>query len=171
MNKLVIQNIIRALVLIFFQISVLNNVYLGGYANVFLYILFVFMLPTSMSKVAILFISFFAGLSVDVFSSSLGIHAFSATLMGFVKVMFADNMLVKRDNTEIDTPSVKNVPISTYSAYTILLTFVYSFSYYMIESFLIDDIFNILIRTALTTIVSYLLIISCEFLFLAKKKR
>ena len=60
MNKLIIQNIIRGLALVFFQVSVLNNIYLGGYVNPFLYILFILMLPVGMPKVGMIFLSFLA---------------------------------------------------------------------------------------------------------------
>ena len=171
MNKLIIQNIIRGLALVFFQVSVLNNIYLGGYVNPFLYILFILMLPVGMPKVGMIFLSFLAGLFVDLFSSTLGLHTFAATLIGFLRVIFADNILTKREKIEIDEPSIKNIPFSTYTVYVLLLTFVYSLSYYIMESFLLSDTFLIIIRAVLSTIVTYLLIISCEYLFLGRKKK
>ncbi|MBR3939894.1 MAG: rod shape-determining protein MreD [Bacteroidales bacterium] len=171
MNRLVIQNVIRGLVLIFFQVMVLNNIYLGGYVNPFLYILFILMLPVGMPKAALIFLSFLAGFFVDLFSSTLGMHTFSATLIGFLRVVLADNILTKREKIMIDVPSIKNIPFSTYTAYVVLLTFVYSLSYYIIESFLISDMLLIIIRAVLSTAVTYLMIISCEFLFMGRKKK
>ena len=67
MNRLVIQNVIRGLVLIFFQVMVLNNIYLGGYVNPFLYILFILMLPVDLQcvMVARVFISITGAISFD----------------------------------------------------------------------------------------------------------
>ena len=98
-------------------------------------------------------------------------HTFAATLIGFLRVIFADNILTKREKIEIDEPSIKNIPFSTYTVYVMLLTFVYSLSYYIMESFLLSDTFLIIIRAVLSTIVTYLLIISCEYLFLGRKKK
>lgn len=171
MNKIVLQNIIRFVVLIFFQISVLNNIYLGGYVNLFLYILFILMLPTYLPKNVIILISFATGFIVDIFSTTLGLHTFSATLIGFSRVVFADKILTKGDNVEIDTPSIRTISPSVYSAYAIILTFIYCFFYYLIESFSLHDILNLLIRTVLSTIVTYLLMIACQFLFINQKKK
>ena len=171
MNNLIIKNIFRFIVLIFFQISILNNVYLGGYANPFIYILFILMLPTNMNKIAMLLVSFAAGLSVDIFSCSLGFHSFAATLVAFARITFADRILTKDKSEEIDTPSVKTIAFSTYIIFVMILTFIYCFAYYSIEAFCIFDIFNVFIRSILSTCISSAFMIACEFLFISQKKK
>lgn len=170
MNNIISKNIIRFIVLIFLQISVMNNIYLGGYANLFVYILFVLMLPTNINKVLLLFLSFMSGLVVDIFSCSLGFHAFSATLVGFARILFANRILTKDDNSEIENPSVKSVSFSTYIFFMLILTFIYCLSYYTIEAFCFYDFYNVIIRTLLSTIVSSAFMLAFEFLFVSSKR-
>ena len=171
MNNLIIKNIFRFLALVFFQISVLNNVYLGGYANPFVYILFILMLPTNMNKTAMLLVSFASGFTVDIFSCSLGLHSFAATLVAFARIIFADRILTKDKSEDINTPSVKSVAFSTYTIYVTILTLIYCLAYYSVESFCMYDIGNVIIRSILSTCVSTAFMITCEFLFISKKEK
>jgi hypothetical protein len=100
----------------------------------------------------------------------LGFHAFSATLVGFARILFANRILTKDDNSEIENPSVKSVAFSTYIFFMLILTFLYCLSYYTIEAFCFYDFYNVIIRTLLSTIVSSAFMLAFEFLFVSSKR-
>ncbi len=170
-STLIIQNIVRFIVLMLFQITVFNNVYLGGYINPFLYILFIIMLPTRMNKSYIITLSFLAGLCIDIFSNTLGFHAFCATLAGFSRIIFADKIITGNGDTEIDTPSIKSVSFYNFFVYSIIVTLVYNFSYYVLDFFTFQDLLQIIVHTILNSIITWLLIIGCQYLFMSRKKK
>src|ERR1035438_10242339 len=82
-NK-VVRNIIRFLVLILVQVIVLNNIQLNGFINPYIYILFI-MLPFETPGWLLLVLSLVTGLTVDMFSNTLGMHAAACVFLGFCR--------------------------------------------------------------------------------------
>lgn len=167
--KLITQNILRFLLLILIQVLILNHVYLGGFINPFLYVLFVMMLPTRMEKIPVIVIAFLSGLIVDLFSNMLGFHAMACTLVAFCKVTFANKILTKNDPTEIDIPTIHSVGFQSWAYYTLLLTLIYNLAYFLIEIFSFRDILTILISSVSSTLVTWILMLIYHLIFLRKK--
>ena len=168
-NNTILNNILRFVFLILLQILVLNNVYLGQYVTPYIYIMFILMLPVDTNKILLIFLSFLAGLTIDIFSNTLGFHTFAATLIGFLRVTFADKILAHNDNS-IGTPSIHNVPFAQFSYFALLLIGIYNLVYFSIEAFNFKEILNILLSTLINTIVTYLLILLLQVIFSPKKK-
>ena len=82
MNKNVLQ-IIRFLVLVLFQVLVINHIRLGGYVHPYIYLVFIMLLPFSTPKWQLLVLGFALGLTVDLFTGTPGLHAGATTLMAF----------------------------------------------------------------------------------------
>ena len=64
-SQLIFRNIGRFLLLVLLQVLVFNNIYLGGYINPCIYVLFIAMLPTTTGKIPMMLIAFFTGMCVD----------------------------------------------------------------------------------------------------------
>lgn len=167
-SKLIINNILRFILLIALQVLVLNHVYLGIEVSPVVYILFILMLPTNCNKLLMIFLAFLAGLCVDIFSNTLGFHTFAATLIGFLRVTFA-NRMVNQDDKAVETPSLRSVGMKQFSFYTLILTAIYCFTYQMLEAFDFAEILSVLLLTVLNTIITYLLILLLQYLFIRKK--
>lgn len=167
-SKLIINNILRFILLIALQVLVLNHVYLGIEVSPVVYILFILMLPTNCNKLLMIFLAFLAGLCVDIFSNTLGFHTFAATLIGFLRVTFA-NRMVNQDDKAVETPSIRSVGMKQFSFYTLILTAIYCFTYQMLEAFDFAEILSVLMLTVVNTIITYLLILLLQYLFIRKK--
>lgn len=167
-SKLIINNILRFILLIALQVLVLNHVYLGIEVSPVVYILFILMLPTNCNKLMMIFLAFLAGLCVDIFSNTLGFHTFAATLIGFLRVTFA-NRMVNQDDKAVETPSLRSVGMKQFSFYTLILTAIYCFTYQMLEAFDFAEILSVLLLTVVNTIITYLLILLLQYLFIRKK--
>lgn len=168
-SKLIINNILRFALLIAFQLLVFNNVYLGIDVAPFVYILFILMLPTNCNKLLLLALAFVAGLCVDIFSNTLGFHTFAATLIGFMRISFADRIITQNDK-EVESPSIRTLPFKQFTIYTLILTAIYNFAYLTLELFDIKEIFNILLLTIINTAITYVLILILQYLFIRKKE-
>lgn|SRR5574344_414097 len=170
MNNLLIQNILRFILLMLFQILVLNNVYLGGYINPYLYVLFILMLPTNLPRIPMLLLAFLSGLCIDIFSNMLGFHTFACTLVAFCRLAFADKILTRGEPVVIDTPSIHSVALQQFAFYLLLLFFIYNVAYFSLEIFNFHDFWTILLSALLSTLVTWVLALLCQTLFLRKKK-
>jgi len=81
----IIQNIIRFLLLVLFQVLVLNNIEFLGFINPYLYILFILSLPVQTPRWFALLLAFVLGLTIDTFSNTMGMHAFASVLICFLR--------------------------------------------------------------------------------------
>ena len=80
MNQ-ILKNIIRFVVLVFIQVAILNNIQISGFINPYMYVLFILLLPFETPNWILLVLSFFLGLSIDIFSNTLGMHASASVFM------------------------------------------------------------------------------------------
>ena len=166
MNRnLIFRNIGRFALLMLLQVLVLNNVYLGGYITPFLYVLFIAMLPTNTNRIAMLLIAFASGLCFDIFSNMLGFHAFACTLTAFVRIMGAQR-IIKRDDDEIETPSIRSGSYQHFIVYLLVLLLVYNLAYYILSVFSFRELPQILLSTVLSTVITALLAILYQTLLI-----
>lgn len=170
-TQLIFRNIGRFVLLILLQILVMNNVYLGGYINPIIYVLFILMLPTGMNKLGILVLAFVSGLTVDIFCNMIGFHAFTCTLVAFARITFADRILTRDDPVVIETPSIFSAGWRTYVGFLLLLLFIYNTVYFSIVVFEWEDWWKILLLSVLSTIVSGVVCVLYQLVFLRGKAR
>src|SRR5581483_10393034 len=81
----IFSNILRFIFLILFQVLVLNNIQLGGYINPYGYVLFILLLPVETPKWLLLLLSFSIGISLDMFSNTMGLHAAACVFMAYCR--------------------------------------------------------------------------------------
>lgn len=167
-SKLVFRNIGRFLLLILLQTFVLNNVYLGGYINPFLYVLFIIMLPTNTNRIAMLVLSFATGLCIDLGTNMLGFHAFACTVVGFMRILWADKIILRDNEEVVDTPSIHSGSYQQFAIYLFFLLLIFNFVYYLLVMFSLRELPSILLSTLLSTIVTWILAILYQTLFFRK---
>lgn len=165
-TPMILRNVGRFLILMLLQILVLNNVYLGGYINPFIYVLFILMLPTGMNRLLMLVLAFCSGLLVDVFSNMLGFHAFACTFVAFARITFADRILTRDDPVVIETPSVFTVSPQSYIGFMLLLLFIYNVIYFTMVVFEWQDWWRILVLAVLSTLVSGVMCLLYQLVFI-----
>lgn len=82
------RGILRLLVLIFIQVSVLNKVDFFGFANPMIFLLFYMLFPYQESRTSLLLIGFLSGLVIDIFCDTGGIYAGCTLFVVFVRPVF-----------------------------------------------------------------------------------
>ena len=170
-SQLLIQNIVRFVLLFLLQVLVFNNVYLGGYINPFLFVLFIAMLPTGMSAITMMLISFASGLAIDLTTNMIGFHAFTCTAVAFLRGVWFDRIIMHDSNEEVNTPSLYSVPYQQFGVYMLLMLLVYNAIYYTLLVFDLHDIGHILLSTVLSTIVTWLLAILYQTLLVKRTEK
>ena len=106
-SQLIFRNIGRFLLLVLLQVLVFNNIYLGGYINPCIYVLFIAMLPTTTGRIPMMLIAFATGLCVDVSTNILGFHTFACTAAasGSTRVLSATTRTAWRHQASAASPT------------------------------------------------------------------
>ncbi|MBR1798578.1 MAG: hypothetical protein IJ761_01575 [Bacteroidales bacterium] len=170
MQKLVVRNIIRFLILMCMQLLVLNNIYMGSYVMPELYLLFILMLPTSIKRIPLLLVAFFTGLCIDVANNALGFHALACTVVAFARFWFADRILTRGEPVVINTPSMRSVNPQHYLAYLVLLYALFFTVLYLSEMFSFRGFGDVLLSIIASSVVSSILVVLYQLLFIRVEK-
>ena len=170
-SQLVFRNIGRFFLLMLLQLFVFDNIYLGGYINPCLYLLFVAMLPTGMNAIPMMLLAFGTGLLADISSNMMGFNTFACTAMGFLRGVWLDKILRGDNENEIDTPSIRTVPYQQYLLYLFLFFFIFNLLYHSLLVFDIREFFSILLTAILSTLITCILAILYQTLIFKKEKK
>lgn len=168
MTKQVWRIIGRFALLMLLQLLVLNHVYLGGYVMPMLYVLFILMLPTDTRRIPMLLIAFGTGLLMDVMSNMLGFHALACTVVAMLRILFVDRILTRNEPVVIATPSIYSVTPQYFISYLMLLLAVFYLVFYTMELFGFRGFGGVLLATVCSTLVTTLLAVLYQFVFLKK---
>ncbi len=164
MIKIVGRNIIRFIALILLQVFLFNNIHAGNVFHPYFYIIFILLLPFETPGVLLLSLSFFLGLSIDLFVGTVGMHAAACVLMGFARPGVL-KVIAPRDGYETGTfPRVSYYGIGWFLKYTIILVFTHHFALFFIEVFEFEHFFLTLSRAVLSTLLTTAIIVISQFL-------
>lgn len=169
-SQLVFKNIGRFLLLMLLQLFVLDNIYLGGYINPCLYVLFIAMLPTGMAPIPMLLTAFGTGLLADLSSNMLGFNAFACTVVAFLRGVWLDNIVRGDSEAEVDIPCIRTVPYQQYSLFLILIFLIFNFLYQLLLVFDLSELPSILLTTLLSSAVTWLLALLYQSILFRKDK-
>ncbi|MCI4668107.1 MAG: hypothetical protein MRZ79_08090 [Bacteroidia bacterium] len=165
MRNIVLQ-ISGFILLLLLQIFLFNHLVLFRLAVPYVFLLFLFVLPLKTSKLIIYPLTFFMGLTVDIFSdnAATGLHAFSAliaiSLRGGLASLLSSSNFRGVDEIEIEEQSTIWLVI-----YLGILFFVHHFFYFLLEDFSFVRFLHKLGKTFFSTIYSTLIGFLIFFVF------
>src|SRR5258706_15989307 len=135
------KNILKFLFLILLQVIVLNHVQWSGYVNPYVYILFIMLLPVETPKALVLLFGLIAGLTVDMFANTSGLHAASTTLMAFARPGVL-RLIAPRDDYEPETAlTPQKMGLKWFVTYVAILTLIHHLFYFYAEVFRFSEFF------------------------------
>ncbi len=167
----IFKNIILLFILLFIQIIILNRIEFSTYINPYIYILFIFILPFETPRWVLLFVGFFMGLFVDVFSNTAGIHAATCTFIAYIRPTVLGYISKKENYDNIKYPSILKNGIYWYLSYISILVFIHHFILFYLEYFRFDSFFSVLFKTILSGFFSVIIIYITQYLFVESKKK
>ena len=164
----IVKNIIRFIILILLQVTIFNNIQLSGFINPYLYVLFILLLPFETPPWLLLALSFLMGISIDVFSNTIGIHASACVFMGFLRP-FVLNYISVRDNYESNIEQGLYVyGFSWFFKYALILILAHHSFLFIVEVFSFNNFGDTLIRIILSSIFTLVLVITSQFIISKK---
>lgn len=166
MNNSALANTARFIGLVLLQVLILNNINFMGYINPYLYVLFILLYPFNSNQSLFLVLSFFLGLSIDIFEDSGGIHAAACLIAAFVR----PNLLRFSFGVSYDHQNIRlsATPFGARLSYILLIVFIHHFILFSLEMFSLSHIILILKKTLFSGIFTVILVILSLSLFSKK---
>lgn len=157
------------ILLILFQVTVLNRISVFGYAIPFFYIYFIIKLPIGINRSLITFLGFVIGFVIDIFCNTPGINAAATTFAAFVCRPVQGFFFVPDDYNEQE-PRLSLLGAG-FMKYASVIVLIHNIVLVSIESFSYFNINLILYRIILSTILTIILIFAFEGFSIKKKKK
>jgi rod shape-determining protein MreD len=157
----VLQNIIRFILLVLFQVLVLDNIQFLGYINPYLYILFILALPVQTPRWFSLLLAFGLGISIGICSNTPGQHAFATVLVAFARDGII-KLFTSIEEGNNPTPSFYTFGVSAYIKYVVILVFLHNVALFFLESFSFVSGWIILTKVVLSSLVTILMILGVQ---------
>lgn len=167
MNSALLINIFRFILLLAVQIIIFNNMNFLGYISPFPYLLFIILYPVNGNKSGLVIASFSLGLIMDMFSNSGGIHATACLVLAYFRpsiFKFAFGL-----SYEYQTVKLNDVLTPERFSFILLSVVIHHFTLFLLEAFQFSFIFDVLIRTVLSSV--FTLIICIIIIYLIKPNK
>ena len=156
MNSALLGNITRFILLLAAQILIFNRIDLFGFINPFPYILFIILYPVNGNKSGLLAASFLLGLLMDMFWNSGGVHAASCLVLAYYRpTIFKFSFGL---SYEYQTVRLNDVVTPERFSFLLISIVLHHFVLFVLEVFKVSFLWDILVRTVLSTIFT---IITC----------
>lgn len=168
MNNTVFLHITRFISLVFLQVVLFSNINFLGYINPFVYIMFIALFPVKNNRFIIIFLSFFLGLAIDLFSDTGGIHAAACVFIAYIRpviLKFSFGVIYEHQTIKFNT-----VEFGEKLTYLTILTFLHHFVLFFLEMFSVSKIILVLQKTLFSSIFTILLILIITIIFSKRTK-
>lgn len=139
MDKAITNSIIRFFLLWVLQVFILKQIIWGWegvvYLQVFLYPLFILLLPFRTPRSLTILLGFILGLAIDWLYESPGLHAGTLVFTAFMRAIVL-RILTPREGYSIkDHPTKKSLGQTWFFQYAATLLFIHLFVYFSLEAF------------------------------------
>ena len=152
-----INNLLRGfiyfVVFVLIQVLILNNIHFLRIATPFLYLYFIIKMPVGSSRTQVVFFSFIAGVVIDTFSNTPGMHAAACTLAG---------VFMGKDLPEGIYPSYKTFGFGGFFRYVLSFVLIQHTTLFAIESLTLFDPLFLVVRILSSVVMTTLLICTVE---------
>ncbi len=161
----VLKILLRFVVLVLVQVTILNNIQLSGLINPYLYVMFILVLPFSMSRSLVMLFAMITGVVVGVFTNTAGLHAAACVTMAFVRPGIL-KLLSPREGYEAETkPTIKYMGFRWFLIYAAILVFIHHLVLFFLEVFRFNEFVTTITRVVLSSFFTLLLMIISQYLF------
>lgn len=161
--------ILYFIILLLVQTLILDQICVSVYVNAFVYILFIMMLPIETNKYLVLLLGLLMGLCVDLFGSTLGLHASAGLLVAFVRT-FALDLYSPHDGYEANKQlNIRNYGYYWFFKYTITIIIIHHLWIFFLESFSFANILFTLAKVGVSSLTSLAVIMLFHLLLMSRK--
>jgi predicted neutral ceramidase superfamily lipid hydrolase len=168
-SSLTINNVVRFFVLLLVQVLILQRIDVSTYINIFIYPMFILLLPVRTPHWLVIFLSFCLGLMIDVFYTTYGMHAAVSTLTAYLRGLIMRLIEPRGGYTSDRTPNRRMLGDGWYMQYAALFVAVHLFVLIVVENIGARFTGDVILRFLLTYIISLGVITLPQFIFPVKR--
>jgi rod shape-determining protein MreD len=170
MINLIPVNFFRLVLLLLAQVLIFSNVNFSPFVNPYVFPLFVLLLPFQTPRWLLMLLGFGAGLALDYFLGSVGMHAAAGLFIGYFRPFLINIITPKGTEFEV-SPNVYSQGVTWFIVYLGISIFTYLLFYFLVEAASFLNFFLLLTKTFLSTLLSLIFMLIFLFLFSNRKKR
>lgn len=156
---------------LFLYIFMFKNIVLFDQAFCFIYLAFLLSIPIDSNRILALFVGLFTGLTVDIFSDSLGIHAAACVLMMHVRYYIIEWATPQGGYDGGVLPSSASLGLQWYMTYSFPLILIHQICLFYTEAGGASMFFFTMSKALLSTIFTLFVIVLFQYLFSRSSKR
>lgn len=149
--------------LVLTQVLVLNYIQFSGFVNPYIYILFILLLPLNSPRYLVLIAAFVLGLTIDVFSNSLGMHAFATVFVAYMRPLVI-RIISNREEDKNNYPGLLQFKFRWFISYTTIMVLIHHLVLFYLEVYTFSNFIETLVRVLLSSIFSIVLIVLSQFI-------
>ena len=155
MNSTLLYNLTRFILLLAVQVLIFNNINFLGFINPYPYLLFIVLYPVNGNKNALLLSSFLLGLLMDLFWNSGGIHTTACLTLAYLRpYLFKFSFGL---SYEYQTVKILDKLSPERFSFIVLSVILHHFTLFILEIFTLMSIWEIIVRTLVSTIYTTIL--------------
>ena len=168
---MLLTNIFRFVIILLLQVLVFSNVNISGYIYPAFYVYFILLLPFETAGWLLLLSAFAMGISVDVFTNSLGINAAAAVFTAFVRPAVIRILRSAREYEPGIAPGIKDLGVRWFFLYAMILIIIHHAALFLVEAFTFDNFLQTLRRILASSAVTLGLALIAQLLFIKQDKK
>lgn len=171
MVKTTLQFVILYAIMVLTQVIVFNHICLFGYAVPLVFIYLIIKLPITLHTNWVLTVSFFLGLTIDIFSDTQGMNALTCTLLGVLRKPILHLYFPREDEMSTPTPSMRSLGMSVYLKYVFSVSLIYCLLFFFIETLSFFNPLRLFIKIASSTFLTFIILIAIDSLTSTRREK
>jgi rod shape-determining protein MreD len=152
------------LILIVLQLLIFNNIEFSGYINPYIYVMFILILPVAIPSWILLLLAFLTGLVIDLFSGTIGVHAFATVMAGFVRPWVLSLNITAEASEPETSPSSYRSGLRWFLIYVVTVVMIHHLALFFVEIFSFRNFFHTVLRVLLSTAATTFFIVLFDFI-------
>ncbi|MCL2097466.1 MAG: rod shape-determining protein MreD [Bacteroidales bacterium] len=172
MNRLFFQLLALAVLLILFQMLIIDKLPLSTYISPEVYLMFILILPFKYSTIKSMLWAFALGLTIDLFSYGvLGLHIISLVAIAYLRPQLL-KMVTGNNNIEnIQLPSSQTLGFRPFLAYISLSVCCYLIILFCLDNYSFHNLPQLFQRIILSAMTTTLFIVVLQYAFIGRPNK
>ncbi|MCH2225179.1 MAG: hypothetical protein MK066_10460 [Crocinitomicaceae bacterium] len=152
------------------QVLILNQIEIGVGTQLMIYPLFIALLPVEMNTFVSLSFAFTLGVSIDAMSNTYGLHTSSLLVFAYLKPIVYSAFAPRDGYDQVSETNIHEMGLSWFLRSFGLLLLIHHLWFFTLEMFKLNEILFVLQKTILSVIMSFIVCILLQYLFIRKPK-
>lgn len=152
------KQLIRYIVVMLLQVLLFNQLQLWGVCHPYIYVLCLLMMPITLSHSVSMIIGAIAGLIMDVFCNSLGVHMAACILLMFIRPYLIGLIVNDKDRLN-EQISLRAIGMEALIKYVVILVLVHHLTVFLLAAWNWQHIGFVMLETLVSSFITISIII------------